>query len=477
MKKQWMTIGIICACLVLLGGVMFLLKAPEGGAKAEKPAEKEEMLQELSEEELFSVAVENKSGGYKITWNDRETSVEGLEGLPLDGSKVQKVKKASVFLKSRKKIGGGEKRLEEFGLADPTAEVKITGKDGKESLFLIGDPAPDAEVESRYTLWENQVYVMDAGRVDIFADPAEVFLAKQVTPLYNKNEDDFLVTRVSLERKGEKPITIEYLKSEELAGCQLNTYRLTSPRVYPTDPGAAEQFLPSLFNIEAGRAVKVHPTEADRNACGLDNPYLKTTVQYKDSESKDQVFSLALSEPDASGNVYVMMQGIDVIYACSAAEIPWLQITEQFLISHTILAPDIRTLSAITVKETEGESYTLQLQNMGTEEAKVLYNGQKLDVDSFKNFYYTLISMSAEEVLFEKFPKKDVLTKKVVVTFEYTDKSAAKNRVTYYAEATRQLYAVIANKEQGFRLNAAQLEMMLDTLHRLVNGEKIKARY
>ena len=477
MKKQWRMIGLICACLALLGGAWFLLEEPEAEEKAEKTAAKEEMLLEVAEEELASVSVENEGGGYQITWNDSETSVEGLEGLPLDEAKVQKVKKASACLRSRKKIGGGAERLEEFGLAEPAAEVKITGKDGKEYVLAIGNEAPDTETESRYALWKGEVYVMDAERLECFADPVAEFLSRQVTPVYNESEDEFLVTRVSLERRGEKPITAEHLSSEEMAGYQLNTYQLTSPRVYPADPGATEQFLPTLFNVEATEAVKIHPEKADREAFGLESPYLKTTVQYTDSEAKERTFALTLSEPDTAGNVYVMAEGIDVIYACSAEAIPWLQITEQFLISHTILAPDIRTLSAVTVKEAGGEAYTLQLQNMDTEEAGVLCNGKELDADSFKNFYYTLISMTAEEVLFEGFPKTDGLEKAAEVTFEYTDKSAEKSHVTYYTEAARQLYAVIDKKEQGFRLNAAQLETMLDNLHRLVNGEEIKARY
>ena len=182
------------------------------------------------------------------------------------------------------------------------------------------------------------------------------------------------------------------------------------------------------------------------------------------------------SNIDGAGNLYVE-NGSDVIYKCRPQDISWLNITVDTVISHTILIPDVTSLKTLTITQGDGSSYQIQLQNMGADNGKVLYDGKELDVDSFRNFYYGLISVEADEVILENLPDTSGMNKIAEIKFAYMDESKKSDMVTYYSESARKAYAVLDGNERGFRLSETQIDTVLGNLQKLINGEEIKARY
>lgn len=475
MKKQWLTIGILCIGILILGGACFFLLKSDDSEKSDVESGNYQILDEITEDDVASAVVSNASGGYEADWNDDSVIIKNCDNIAIDNSAVKKIQNAVKGITAEKKVTDGKGRLNEFGLEDDPVEVTVTGKGEKESL-MIGDEVPGQDSSQWYVLWKEEVYIVSDSNVEAFQYGVKDLVSKQITPDRDESDDSFRVTLADIQGAGMDEIQIRHQGSEELAGYQVDSYQLTAPINYPASASVSEDILPMFFGLKAQEVAVLHPTAEDRAQVGLDQPYRQVEIEYQTKDSEKNKISILVSNIDGAGNLYVE-NGSDVIYKCRPQDISWLNITVDTVISHTILIPDVTSLKTLTVIQGDGSSYQIQLQNMGADNGKVLYDGKELDVDSFRNFYYGLISVEADEVILENLPDTSGMNKIAEIQFAYMDESKKSNTVTYYSESARKAYAVLDGNERGFRLSETQLDTVLGNLQKLINGEEIKARY
>lgn len=475
MKKQWLTIGILCIGILILGGACFFLLKPDDPEKSDAESGNYQILDEITEDDVESVIVSNASGGYEADWNDDSVIIKDCDNIAIDSSAVKKIQNAIKGITAEKKVTDGKGRLNEFGLKDDPVEVTVTGKGEKESL-MIGDEVPGQDSSQWYVLWKEEVYIVSDSNVEAFQYGVKDLVSKQITPDRDESDDSFRVTLADIQGEGMDEIQIRHQGSEELAGYQVDSYQLTAPINYPASAAVSEDILPMFFGLKAQEVAMLHPTAEDLAQVGLDQPYRQVEIEYQTKNSEKNKLSILVSNIDGAGNLYVE-NGSDVIYKCRPQDISWLNLTVDTVISHTILIPDVTSLKTLTITQGDGSSYQIQFQNMGTDNGKVLYDGKELDVDSFRNFYYGLISVEADEVILENLPDTSGMNKIAEIQFAYMDESKKSNTITYYSESARKAYAVLDGNERGFRLSETQLDTVLGNLQKLINGEEIKARY
>ena len=475
MKKQWLTIGILCVGILILGGACFFLLKSDDSEKSDIESGSYQILDEIAEDDVESVVVSNASGGYEADWNDDSVIIKDCDNIAIDSSAVKKIQNAVKGITAEKKVTDGKGRLNEFGLENDPVEVTVTGKGGKESL-MIGDEVPGQDSSQWYVLWKEEVYIVSDSTVEAFQYGVKDLVSKQITPDRDESDDSFRVTLADIQGEGMDEIQIRHQGSEELAGYQVDSYQLTAPINYPASAAVSEDILPMFFGLKAQEVAVLHPTAEDRAQVGLDRPYRQVEIEYQTKDSEKNKISILVSNIDGAGNLYVE-NGSDVIYKCRPQDISWLNLTVDTVISHTILIPDVTSLKTLTITQGDGSSYQIQLQNMGTDNGKVLYDEKELDVDSFRNFYYGLISVEADEVILENLPDTSGMNKIAEIQFAYMDESKKSDTVTYYSESARKAYAVLDGNERGFRLSETQLDTVLGNLQKLINGEEIKARY
>ena len=475
MKKQWLTIGILCIGILILGGACFFLLKSDDSEKSGVESGNYQILDEITEDDVESVVVSNALGGYEADWNDDSVIIKDCDNIAIDNSAVKKIQNAVKGITAEKKVTDGKGRLNEFGLEDDPVEVTVTGKGEKESL-MIGDEVPGQDSSQWYVLWKEEVYIVSDSTVEAFQYGVKDLVSKQITPDRDESDDSFRVTLADIQGEGMDEIQIRHQGSEELAGYQVDSYQLTAPINYPASAAVSEDILPMFFGLKAQEVAVLHPTAEDRAQVGLDQPYRQVEIEYQTKDSEKNKISILVSNIDGAGNLYVE-NGSDVIYKCRPQDISWLNITVDTVISHTILIPDVTSLKTLTITQGDESSYQIQLQNMGTDNGKVLYDGKELDVDSFRNFYYGLISVEADEVILENLPDTLGMNKIAEIQFAYMDESKKSDKVTYYSESARKAYAVLDGNERGFRLSETQLDTVLGNLQKLINGEEIKARY
>lgn len=460
---------------MILGGACFFLLKPDDPEKSDAESGNYQILDEITEDDVESVVVSNASGGYEADWNDDSVIIKDCDNIAIDSSAVKKIQNAIKGITAEKKVTDGKGRLNEFGLEDDPVEVTVTGKGEKESL-MIGDEVPGQDSSQWYVLWKEEVYIVSDSNVEAFQYGVKDLVSKQITPDRDESDDSFRVTLADIQGEGMDEIQIRHQGSEELAGYQVDSYQLTAPINYPASAAVSEDILPMFFGLKAQEVAVLHPTAEDRAQVGLDQPYRQVEIEYQTKNSEKNKISILVSNIDGAGNLYVE-NGSDVIYKCRPQDISWLNLTVDTVISHTILIPDVTSLKTLTITQGDGSSYQIQFQNMGTDNGKVLYDGKELDVDSFRNFYYGLISVEADEVILENLPDTSGMNKIAEIKFAYMDESKKSDMVTYYSESARKAYAVLDGNERGFRLSETQIDTVLGNLQKLINGEEIKAKY
>lgn len=469
MKKQWKMIATIAVVLVLLGGAAFMLS----GDDAQEADGESQMVYKIEKTLLKDILVENSSDGYHLLCEEN-LEVEGLENLPVDESGLKKIFNASFELEAMKQVNDGGSRLEEFGLEHPKATVTLTKRNEDKIKIFIGDKTPEDDQTAYYVGCENEVYVVEEDALLVFFYGKENLISKTITPSYDSSSDEISIKEISVRREDET-IKIQHQDSENLAGYVLDSYYILEPIKYAATPSISEEFIPSLFDLSAVAVAAVRPSEKELEKFGLEEPYVTVDVSYSLS-GEDVALKIRSSKPTEDGLVYVQNEVDEVVYLCTTSQITWSDMTVQDLVSKSVITPDIRTLESLAIETEEEDTQEFKLENMDdTENAKVSYNGTELEMDNFKNFYYSLISVTADEVVFDEFPKMSTDDMILKVQFRYSDGS--EDEVCYYDQGARQVYAELNDKECGYRLNTTQIETVKNTLGKLINGEKIEARY
>lgn len=461
MKKQLVAVLAAALCLAALGGAWFLLSAGEPSTE-EAPVPK---LLSVGAGELDWVQTTGPSGGYRAQYREGALSVGGLEGLPLDADACAGLLASVLSLDAVQEVEGGGERLMDFGLTAPLVHVEAASTDGGREILEIGDRVPGAE--GRYVLRDGKVYVAYESQLEPFFYAAEDFLSKQVTP----DGSGFTVERASVSGWGqERELVLELADSQALAGYPVHFYYIRSPLEYPADPSQAESFLYSAFGLRAEEVAAVRPDGETLAALGLADPWAHLEAAYEDNGA-DGGMALSLSQPDASGRAYALADGLPVAYLVQTEGLRWLAASAEELASKEVLAPSVYQLEELAVERPDGTlAFSLEWEG---EACRVFLGETELEWDNFRNFYYTLVSIRAEEILFDGLPEPAEGERLAAVTFDLGE--AGRQTATYYRESNRRVLAEVDGR--GFRLSYTQLSQMLERLERLAAGEAVEARY
>lgn len=467
MKKQKKLITILAVCMIIS---LFII------GKISIPSEKKDKNEEwINAEEIVSLEIKNRLDNFTIQNKQDQVLILGLEDVPIDSSKVKKNMNNLNNLEISKTISDGNKRLDDFGLDTPEAELRINLSGDNEKTLLIGNEVPDKEKESRYVYWEDNVCVMTGKGFDEFFYGKEYYIEQQVTPSYVKDSEPIIVQKVVLEKQNEKRMVVELNKSEVLAGYVSNTYNLTEPKRYPAKLDITENFLPSVFDIWADEVVEINPEKKVLEKYGLQNPYVKISVNYNETNTKENEFLLTASKPDSDGNIYIMKEGIPVIYQCKSENLIWVECDYKSMINNLVITANIKSLSAIKVK-TDEKLYEIELKNVGKEDEMILCNGQNIDSESFRNTYYMLISQEAEEVKELETSSLNGMKKVLELEFSFSNINE-KETVTYYEESERILQAISSNSDLCYKVLHSTIHQFIANIEKLVDGQTVEARY
>lgn len=486
MRSSIRNLIIVAVCVVVLGGALIALKLTgndTASSSAVSSAASIELVSKKSDD-VASMSVTNQKGSYTLipvrkapsapassgassaaasSGADEITyTVKELSGCPVNTSATGSVVQNGFSLVASRNLGAVSS-LDEFGLKDPQATVKVSFKDGSSFNYKIGKAsATDSSAYYMCGTDSDNVYIVtiDAGLLE----DAVYFISKDVLAITNPSGSNAF-SRIELSGANyPTPVTL---------AVQGQDIRITAPAQYSPDSAALSAIESALSTLTADSVEAVNPDDAALSKYGFDQP---AAVAKFSVNGGDYTLTAGAKDGDS---YYVMLGGVNIVYKAAASGIdPWAAKSLFGLRDKQILAPDIETVKAMTVTaggtenalnvaRTKDESKSTQDTTYYT--YKVTGNGGKsLDYDTnYKNFYQSVIGVSILEDASEKPDAAPALT----LQYQYYDKASA-DTVEFYQSGDRRYTAVLNGAVFGI-VTQDDIDLITKNIGLLESGQAV----
>ena len=471
MKKRFWGFA---AAVALAAGLGFLWSGllADGDTQSETEGETggqaAEILLEEDTEQLFSVTVEGNSGDFYAEKDaQNQMKIPSLEGLPTDQEKIDELCKYACLLRGQERVTTAKDNLKEYGLNEEDAvHVEIVFENGKTEELWIGALAQGVSNDSRYVLYGDQIYTMYELHLKPFLNEKEYFISGELTP-GNENADYILLYLSVKNSDEEKPLTVSYQEARETTNGQyMAAYHIISPEEYEISYNEeGTQFLQSVFGMEA-EPVKAWPSQEELSVYGLEDPQKIVQAAYMSREGEDYGIQFSVSEADEEGYVYLMVDGLDVVYRYQTEDAAWYHATMEEIVGRQILVPNITDVAAVTLQTSE-EAFTVQLETDAEGELQATLNGEFCSIDEFKKLYQIIISAEVDSLCSEAKEQQALLIR---IEYEYHDGS--KDEISFFEGPARQAYVLLNGQVYGM-IRESYVNTILESLTLFKNGETI----
>ncbi len=485
MKKQLI---ILVVCLVVVGALgvaLWLLMGyePEPDENSSSTVSTAVQLTERSDYDLDTVTVENEHGSYTVrNLGDGQYTLKGYEDAPLSNAMLKSVANAGVSLRADSIVTESAEDLSAYGLQPPAVRLKASYTDGSAFSLELGAQAPaNSGVYARLPE-ENTVYLLTKTSTNnIFNAPLQ-FIDKTIV----ESPDDLAAQQSGTTTMPEtatfggsfraEEIVIRRTKKDEDDTAQsmgLDLFEMVSPKARSIDSNEPVNVLSGLLSLSASEISGYKPTEAQRDAFGLTEPYSTVRFTYLDAEEKEQTVSLRASARDDEGFVFIEREGVPVVYRVRADSLPWYEMAYQDFLSRLQLLPFIDDVKTMTLDFENGDSFVCALEGEG-DDLTVTMNGQAVSEKEFRQLYQNVIGLPSEDFTSDTPAEGAAVLARV--TFAYRDGRPADNLALIASDASRKAFLSI-NGESEFYTKSSYAGTLRENCRQLQDGETVGELY
>lgn len=195
----------------------------------------------------------------------------------------------------------------QYGLADPSCTITLTGPDGDTVLSLGDFSTMD---QKRYvTLGDGTVYLIDDDLAEYAATDRDEMMRQDLIPDYD-TLDGIVAT-------GETAFTVEHRPDEDLCYTDAYEYYLNENGSYePLDSDKVEGLVDTLNGLDRSDYATYTADSATLGDYGLDAPALTFTVTTTLDDAQES-HALAFGQ-DGDGNHYLCMDDSPIVYRVDA---------------------------------------------------------------------------------------------------------------------------------------------------------------
>ena len=522
LSKNTKTVIIAAAVLLVLGAVLLVLvmtKPAEdasdvsggsetGTAETSSDSSSDEdsekaVITDKQQENVLTLSVSNESGSYSFERSSREvsstdddgnvsTSTEyywsspELKGITANETTIGAFVRSMAGLSAASEVEAGASDLEKYGLAQPSATVKVTFDDGtsKELCFGIRNPAAS-----------NYVYLCEKGSSDVLQASyystgsafysITDFVSLVLTESYNAEnpqELDYLI----IERKDlDEPVEIAYMydvveesSKEDSVITTFNSHRINSPIVAELDTTSGQTVCYGLYGLNAASCLYIDPTEEQISEMGLDDPFCKVSFRYG---GKDRVLlfgnQILTTENDLTSvaGYYMMFEGDRLVYSITTSKAPWYTLQVQDIMSRRPISPYIYTVDTLTVTTPDGE-YVFKVTG-DADEHSFTCGDTEVDDYGFRQFYQHLITSVGEELFYSDAEYEPYIKLQFKYRPEYETVYGTGEDIIEYFKSDDRKSIVSVNGSVLFKVRQVYTDRLLSNLDALLNGGEIELNW
>lgn len=528
MKEKKKLLVILCTAFVCLLGVLGVLLVTEENAAGNMEHETAEsgfgeepggatvtgeeaeypvcVLSDFAQDEIEKIEIQNTGAEYTIlsspvlsgeraevrSGDALEETVFVLAGYEEYRQDQERLNTAVRLLSSvsATRIDQGDFDKAKYGLQNPGATVKISGK--RDSVtFYLGSWNESASVWYAMKEGDEGLYGLSKGVGDKMMETPFSLLDMTLIEDFDSASEEMTqrLTRILVERPDlEEPL--EIVAAEEAADAYTSSYELISPVRVKTSLKAAREQIASLFGLSAKEAVGVYDPDT-ASAYGLDRPSMEMTVSHDGVELK---LTVGDSVPE-SGNKerYFTCSDSDLLYIIEENGLPFFDDTVDDLFFKMALLPKLDQLEEVYIN-LRGEEYLFSLAFEGAEEEetqtketenavveagtenktetlRVSLGGKELDAGLFRTFYSFLLEVDIEKI------NRDSHSGELLMVLEYRYRDGRCDRLAAYQMEDVRRMGIAVNNEASFEGRIAYLDKLQTELSHLLAGEEIDTNW
>jgi len=452
---------IIAAALgvAVLGGVAFWLSQTPTTEEKNAAREEDITLADRTRQEITAVRVVTTQGEYTAE-NVGEGSFEisDLEGIPVNATQLDLLLDCAAAPKASRVVEEAPSDLTKFGLDVPVARVEVSYSQGDPLILLLGSDAPHSAGVYCKREGDAAVYLMDTARAQELSQPLNQLVDRVLGENIPTNE----VGRVTLSGSGfPQDIVLEPTTEESsVQKYGAETHRMTEPKDRAADSDAVSDIITTAMGLTAAEAAVLNPTSEEMAETGLEKPAAILTMEYGEGET----LTLRAGDTDEDGMVWVMKDGVPVLYRVTLDSCPWVTASYETLASRQLVSPSLEELSEISVT-TAGEGFTFLIS--GEEgDVQVSCNGQELDPEAFQEYFQSIIAMKGEAFT----QQRPGGSPEVTLTYTYRDVS--KNPTVIQLTPNGEGYLVTVNGETELTVSENIPALLLENTRKAAQSLK-----
>lgn len=458
-NKGFIKITASLFVLVLLFSAYFVLKQINKEEMSEEESSSEEIYSVSSDEiEKITMLLDAKEVNFEKSDDEWENAAE--PEFPVDQDKIDSILSSLESVLAERKMEGVED-LTEYGLDDPDQIIKIVTED-QTKTFEIGsynDTAAGYYVTMDGN--EEEVYIVGSDFVNTFGTTLYDYAKSDSFPVIAADEID----QIQVNKK-EEPYTLK-VSSDVSSGWMVESSE-SSEEADSTAVSAVTSSVNSLSYVDF-----VNYNCEDTSQYGLEDPQAEIVIQYhqtsEDEEGneteEDKSITLKIgSKTEEDDNYYVTTDNKE-IYTMTADSLENLidqSVSDYWNLKVNYYAvTDIQTIYVVNNGETSTLRVETETNDDDEKEYTYYFNDEEADKNDFKNFFNSLVNISAKERLMENYQPEG--EPEWIFTFT---QSGQENTVSYYIY-DENFY--VAEKDDGIsylinKLDVTNLNSLLDTL-------------
>lgn len=430
----------VLVAIILLVVMLLDKHAPTTGGGDTTPSDttvetpKITLLNKAGDEEtkgtpMKQIDIQNKDDSYTIRYDDTTKlyHIVGYEDIYLDTEMLLTLRTHAETIEAIEQIQDAS-NLAAFGLDAPQATATITYTDDSTARLFLGNTTPSENGYYGQLEGTDGVYIFESDTVSLFRFRSTAFVHTALSAPPSVKPDDkngkSLLKEVTFSGTAHPiPLVMRrsyYNDSEELT---YFSYIITAPYTRCTTD-AVSNSLSQVQAIMADQALILHPTAADKEKMGFNNPLIdiKFTMAVETEEESESTpndstgssavdkndtpkiyynsidYHIIVGSVDENGNYIAMVDGIDVIFLVSKESYGFfLDRTYQNSVNDFLFFKSIEDLGSVSFK-LNNSSYTFNLEHYPEKEEpddklKVTMDNKTYSTEDFRELYQLLMGL------------------------------------------------------------------------------------
>lgn len=509
LKKQWLTVAIVGAVLVILISlyVAFNLYVKHIAAlyEADKSItennaiaawiienivrpEPEEELPELLPGEgrapdggilvfdyteranIYSIDVYNGHGHYGFRYDSVSDDffVTDHPSAPYDRELFSSLVVGTGFTVVTERVTEECRDFSEYGLSesDSPAYYELTTRKGDTHTVYVGDPTPAGNGYYVRYAGRDAVYILGTDFSKTLLAPLENLITPSLTLPMAQN-DYFMVENFTVVAHGNPVVSITYRTEEELAATtSQNPYKMLYPEGYSANSSGYVEVMSTFIDFKGHKTVVYAPDTEDMEKYGLLEPAYSVSYTYKGIHQP-----IVFSEKNSDGNYYAYSPTFDLIAEVSASAVKWLEWETIQWIDDSLFMMNIDDVSTIKI---ESDKATRIFDLEGKKDKLVVTErttGFKPEVQNFRQFYKTILYVgiqgyASDDIGEEELEKLTSEDKNCMLTMTIETFAGDKLVYKFYPYSTRRAYFILNGK--------GEFSVLRDMVMKVIDdGEKV----